>query len=177
MTTARTAGSSPHRKMACMSSRARFKSMELAASCRSRVIRAILFCTSQSTVELCAFTLSPSGELLAGPRDQASRGDHVGHEGWNGLRLESLAVHLDLARVGVYPDLHSRLGRGCHVRVGYYRQAEVEAVAVEDASKALANNAHYLRSLHRVWDVPARGARPEILTDDEDRRPVELIAQ
>src|SRR3712207_9404860 len=63
--------------------------------------------------------LSPSGELLPGPRDQASRGDHFGHKGWDGLRLEPLVVHLDPARVGVYPDLYPRLGRACHARVGY----------------------------------------------------------
>ena len=121
-------------------------------------------------------TLSPFGELLPSPGNQTSRGDHVGHKGWDGLRLEQLAAHLDLARVRVYPDLYPWLGRACHVRMGYYRQAEVEAVAVEDSSEALANNAHNLGGLHRVWDMLTRGACPEVLTDDEDRRPIELIA-
>ena len=57
------------------------------------------------------------------------------------------------------------------------RQAEVEAVAVEDSSEALANNAHNLGSLHRVWDMLTRGACLEVPTDDEYRRPIELIAE
>ena len=86
---------------------------ELPGSLQVEVV--VIGVTSQRTAELRALTLSLSGELLAGPRDKASRGEHVGHEGWDGLRLESLAIHLDLARVGVYPNLHPRLGRGCHI--------------------------------------------------------------
>src|SRR4051794_2786700 len=114
--------------------------------------------------------------LRADPGFEAAALEQVEHESRERRRRESRPVDGDLP-AGVDLDGRARLRRGGGVSAQERRKPEVDAVAVEDAREALADERLDAGGPHRLRDVLPGAPGAEVAADDEDRVTAELVAE
>src|SRR6478735_4531950 len=117
-----------------------------------------------------------AGEPRRSPVDEAAGGADREHERRCGGRSKRDAVDLDYSG-GVDRDPQAVVGGVDRRGAGDDREAEVDAVAVEDAREAPADDAADPASLHRQRDMLARRADAEVRADDKDRSLDEALAE